>query len=60
MLSLTDINKRLQDRNLAEVARRIGCTRAYLSFIRSGRYIPSDAFRAKLSDYLEGKDDAAV
>lgn len=55
MLSLTDINKRLQDRNLAEVARRIGCTRAYLSFIRSGRYIPSDEFRAKLSDYLEGK-----
>lgn len=60
MLSINEITKRLEDRNLAEVARRIGCTRAYLSFIRSGRYIPSDSFRAKLSDYLEGKDNAAL
>lgn len=59
MLSLTEIQKKLSDRNLSEVARRLGVTRSWLASIAKGAK-PSDEFQAKLSEYLEGKDDAAV
>lgn len=59
MLSLPEIQKKLSDRNLSEVARRLGVTRSWLASIAKGAK-PSAYFRQRLSDYLEGKDDAAV
>lgn len=54
MLSLTEIQKKLSDRNLSEVARRLGVTRSWLASIAKGAK-PSDEFQAKLSEYLEDK-----
>lgn len=53
-MNLEQIKEKLSDRNLAEVARRIGVTRAYLSSIMKGQKI-SEEMRKKLSDYLENK-----
>lgn len=53
MLTLDEIKKRLQDRNLQKVARAIGCTRAVLSGYMCDRYKPSPEMMAKLSEYLE-------
>lgn len=59
MLSLTEIQHKLSDRNLSEVARRLSVTRSWLAAIAKGA-TPSEEFKQKLSDYLEGKNDAAV
>jgi transcriptional regulator with XRE-family HTH domain len=56
MLDITEIRRRLQDRNLAEVARRIGFTRAHLSNMYNGKTDGSYKMLKLLSDYLEGKD----
>lgn len=53
MLSIEQIREKLTDRNLAEVSRRIGITRAYLGMIANGSRIPSYATLKKLSDYLQ-------
>lgn len=56
MLTLEQIIKKLEDRNLSEVARRVGLTGAYLSAIQRGVKVnPSYETVKKLSDYLEGK-----
>lgn len=55
MLKIEEIRERLSDRNLSEVARRIGITGAYLAAIASGERTPSYAVLVKISDYLEGK-----
>ena len=55
MLKIEEIRERLSDRNLSEVARRIGITGAYLAAIASGGRTPSYAVLEKISDYLEGK-----
>lgn len=54
MLELNEIIKRLKDRNLSEVGRRIGMTRAYLSAVAGGKFKPSYDNLKKISDYLEG------
>jgi transcriptional regulator with XRE-family HTH domain len=56
MLDIVEIRRRLQDRNLSEVARRIGFTRAHLSNIYNGKADGSYKVLKLLSDYLEGKD----
>lgn len=53
MLSIEQIREKLKDRNLAEVSRRLGVTRVYLSAIRNGHVTPSYKMVAALSDYLE-------
>jgi transcriptional regulator with XRE-family HTH domain len=55
MLTIEQIKDRLSDRNLAEVARRVGVTRAYLSAITNDRVKPSYDMLVKLSDYLEAR-----
>lgn len=54
MLSLTEIRHKLSDRNLSEVARRLGVTRSWLASIAKGAK-PSDEFQKKLSNYLAEK-----
>lgn len=54
MLSIEQIKEKLTDRNLAEVSRRLGITRAYLGMIANGQRKPSYDILKKLSDYLEG------
>lgn len=57
-MEIEEIKKTLSDRNLAEVARRIGCTRAYLSAICKGRVDKlSDGMKDKLGAYLGGNQD---
>ncbi len=56
MLNIDDIRKRLEDRNLAIVANRIGCTRAHLSNISTGKTDGSYRMLKRLSDYLESED----
>ena len=51
-MTLAEIKKRLSDRNLAEVARRIGCTRSYLQAITSEKQPLSDRMQDKLTKYL--------
>lgn len=54
MLTLEQIKERLSDKNLSEVARRIGVTGAYLSaIVRGSKVNPSYEIVKKLSDYLE-------
>lgn len=54
MLTLKKIKSMLKDRNLAKVARAIGCSRATLSGYLRGEFNPSAEMLAKLSEYLEG------
>lgn len=54
MLTLEEIIKQLDDRNLSEVGRRLGLTRAYLSAVVNGRFKPGYENLKKLSDYLGG------
>lgn len=56
MLTLEQIKEKLKDRNLSEVGRRLGMTRAYLSALARGKFQPSYENLKKLSDYLEGND----
>jgi transcriptional regulator with XRE-family HTH domain len=54
MLNLEQIKEKLSDKNLSEVGRRIGVTRAYLSAICRGYASnPSYQMLKKISDYLE-------
>lgn len=56
MLTLEQIKKELGDKNLSEVARRVGLTGAYLSAITRGVKVnPSYQTVKKLSDYLVGE-----
>lgn len=55
MLDIKEIQKQLEDRNLAAVARKLGVTRSWLQAIRSGKAVCSKDTQQKLSDYLEGK-----
>lgn len=54
MLEIEEIKIKLSDRNLAEVARRIGVTRSYLSAICKGKKPGYETIK-KLSDYLDEK-----
>lgn len=61
MLSLEQIRDRLDDKNLAEIGRKIGVTRAYLAALRGGlRVNPSYTLIKQLSDYLEAQDNESV
>lgn len=58
MLTLENIRKALQDRNLQKVAEATGYTRSYLAAIRRGSAEnPSYQVVKRLSDYLEQKND---
>lgn len=56
MLSLDEIRTRLQDRNLEYVAQKVGCTRTYLHYVKTGKQSPSGngEMLKRISDYLEG------
>lgn len=54
MLTIEEIRRELQDRNLSVVAKNIGVTRTYLSNIRNGRVIPSEKLQHLLSLYVKG------
>jgi DNA-binding phage protein len=53
-MTLEQIRKALEDRNLAEVARRTGVSRDTLYRIASGVGAPSYDTLKSLSDYLTG------
>lgn len=56
MLTLPEVRHRLADRNLAEVARRIGMTRQQLWLIVNGQnQNPTIRTLEKISDYLESE-----
>ena len=58
MLTLKEIRAELSDRNLAEVARRVGMSRQQLWLIANGvNANPTLRTLERLSDYLTGKDD---
>lgn len=58
MLEISEIRRRLQDRNLAEVSRRVGYTRAHLSNVYNGKVDGSYRMLKTLSDYLqEGEEE---
>ena len=58
LLSLPEIQRRLEDRNLSEVARRVGMTRQQVWSIASGLNTnPSYETIKRLSDYLTGASD---
>lgn len=50
-MTIEEIRNALSDRNLAEVARRLNVTRAYLSQICKGKPC-SEEMRKRLEDYL--------
>lgn len=53
-MTLEEIKQKLSDRNLSEIARRIGVTRAYLSAIKTGVIVKlSDSMNEKLTNYFE-------
>lgn len=52
MLTIDEIKTRMADRNLSEVARRIGVTRVWLSYIVNGHRQPSADMLRRISDYL--------
>lgn len=55
LLSLPEIQRRLEDRNLSEVARRVGMTRQQVWAIASGiNTNPSYETIKRISDYLTG------
>ena len=53
MLTIEEIIKKLSDRNLSEVARRLHITRTYLADIANGKRVPSGNMLARISEYLE-------
>ena len=58
MLTIKEIRAELSDRNLAEVARRVGMSRQQLWMIATGvNANPTLRTLERLSDYLTGKDD---
>ena len=56
MLTIDEIRYRLNDRNLAVIAEKLGVSRAHLSAIRRGQATGSVQFLERLSAYLEAKD----
>ena len=52
LINIEKIREMLSDRNLAEVARNIKCTRSYLCAVRSGKIVPSYYMLEKISCYL--------
>jgi len=56
MLTMDQIRERMSDRNISEVARRIGVTRVWLSYILNGHHVPSKELQQRLSDYLLRKN----
>lgn len=53
-MSLDEIKNKLSDRNLSEVARRVGVTRAYMSAIKTGLVTKlSEKMQQKLTAYFE-------
>jgi len=54
MLTVEEIKSMLKDRNLAKVARALGCSRGTLSGYMRGEFRPSEEMQKKLSDYIEG------
>ena len=56
MLSIEQIRERMSDRNVSEVARRIGVTRVWLMMIlkEGSTATPSYKLLCKLNDYLDG------
>lgn len=56
MLTIEQIRAGLEDRNLAEVAQRIGMNRQQLWMIATGKNSnPTIKTLKRVSDYLEGK-----
>ena len=53
MLSIEQIKEGMADRNITQVAARVGVTRVWLSAILSGRGKPSYDMLEKLSNYLQ-------
>ena len=51
-MQLEEIKRRLSDRNLSEVARRLHITRTYLADIANGKRKPSGNMLARLAEYL--------
>lgn len=51
---LTDeqIKKKLSDRNLAEIARRLNCSRAWISAHYTGTVKISETYREKYTEYF--------
>lgn len=57
MLTLEEIKKKLADRNLSEVARRIGMHRQQLWLVASGlNKNPTLKTLKKISEYLESEE----
>lgn len=54
MMTIDQIREKMADRNIAEVARRLGITRVWLSAILNGRGRPSYEMLERISAYLEG------
>ncbi len=55
LLTLDEIKRRLEDRNLSEVARRVGMNRQQVWLIAAGHNTnPSYETIKRLSDYLTG------
>lgn len=53
-MNLDQIREKLSDRNLSEVARRVGVTRAYISAIKTGVVTKlSEHTHKKLTEYFE-------
>lgn len=53
-MNLDQIKSKLSDRNLSEVARRLGVTRSYMSAIKKGVVVKlSDDMQKKLTKYFE-------
>lgn len=57
MKKLDSVIKKLGDRNMSEIARRMRCTRVYIHAIRSGKTKPSKEFLDRLNDCLDGKEN---
>ena len=54
-MTIDEIRKALGDRNLAEIGRRLGVSRAYLNSIRDGSVTSINmTMGARLADYLNG------
>lgn len=56
MLTINEIRKRLEDRNLAAVARKVGVTRVWIHAIYTGKVDScSPDLQARLSQYFKGE-----
>ena len=55
MLTLSQIQDALKDRNIAHVSRKVGISRQQLWMIANGRVNPRATTLEKISNYIEGK-----